>query len=34
LSLSYDIIKAYRGELQVESTEGAGTTFIVALPLA
>ena len=33
LSLSYDIIKAHGGELKVESKEGVGTTFIIALPI-
>ncbi|RLD19011.1 MAG: hypothetical protein DRI69_09345 [Bacteroidetes bacterium] len=33
LSMSYDIItKGHGGDLRVETTEGAGTTFIVALP--
>ena len=32
LSLAYDIVKAHGGELQVESQEGVGTTFIVTLP--
>ncbi|MES2371179.1 MAG: ATP-binding protein [Bacteroidota bacterium] len=32
LSLSYDIIKAHGGELQVETNEGEGTTFIIHLP--
>ena len=33
LSLSYDIItKEHRGTMRVESREGEGTTFIVALP--
>ena len=33
LSLSYDIIKAHGGELQVESTVGLGTSFIIHLPV-
>ncbi len=34
LSLSYDIItKGHAGTLEVESTEGEGTTFIITLPL-
>lgn len=34
LSLSYDIItKGHAGTLDVESTEGEGTTFIITLPL-
>ena len=32
LSLSYDIIKAHAGELNVDSKEGGGTTFIIQLP--
>jgi signal transduction histidine kinase len=31
LSLSYDIIKAHGGELQVESEMGHGTQFIIQL---
>ncbi len=33
LSLSYDIIKAHKGEIKVESEEGKGTSFIIHLPL-
>ena len=33
LSMSYDIVKAHGGELQVESEDKEGTTFIVSLPL-
>ena len=33
LSLSYDIIKAHGGEINVETKEGQGTTFKVSLPL-
>ena len=34
LSLSYDIVtKGHEGKLQVESTEGQGTTFRIILPL-
>jgi len=33
LSLSYDIVKAHEGELRVESVDGDGTTFLIALPL-
>jgi signal transduction histidine kinase/streptogramin lyase len=33
LSLSYDIVKAHGGELKVESNAGAGTGFIVLLPI-
>lgn len=32
LSLSYDIVKAHGGELRFETTEGAGTTFIILIP--
>jgi len=34
LSLSYDIItKGHNGEIEVNSQEGEGTTFIIKLPL-
>ncbi|MGA9239714.1 two-component regulator propeller domain-containing protein, partial [Robiginitalea sp.] len=33
LSLSYDIIKAHGGTLEVESEEGKGTEFIIKLPV-
>ncbi len=33
LSLSYDIVKAHKGELLVESREGAYTEFILQLPV-
>lgn len=33
LSLSYTIISRHKGTIQVESTVGVGTTFIVTLPL-
>ena len=33
LSLSYDIVKAHGGELQVETKEGEGTEFIILLPI-
>ena len=33
LSMSYDIIKAHGGELQVETKIGEGATFIIQLPL-
>jgi signal transduction histidine kinase len=33
LSLSYDIIKSHGGELKVETVEGAGTEFIIVLPI-
>jgi signal transduction histidine kinase len=32
LSLSYDIIKAHRGELQIKSNEGGFTVFKILLP--
>jgi signal transduction histidine kinase len=32
LSLSYDIIKAHRGEIKVETTEGEGAAFVIQLP--
>ena len=32
LSLSYDIVKAHGGILEVESEEGVGTTFMIKLP--
>jgi signal transduction histidine kinase len=31
LSLSYDIVKAHRGELKVETKEGIGSEFIIVL---
>jgi len=34
LSLSYDIIKAHQGEIQVESIEGEGSEFIIQLPIS
>jgi signal transduction histidine kinase len=33
LSLSYDIVKAHRGEIKVETVEGIGSEFIIHLPL-
>jgi signal transduction histidine kinase len=33
LSLSYDIVKAHGGEIQVLSTENKGTDFTVQLPI-
>jgi len=33
LSLSYDIIKAHGGKIEVESEENRGTDFIITLPL-
>jgi two-component system NtrC family sensor kinase len=32
LSLSYDIVKAHGGEIQVQSKENQGTEFTVVLP--
>ena len=32
LSMSYDIIKAYGGEIKVESKENEGSQFIIELP--
>ena len=32
LSLAYDIVKAHGGEINVETTEGEGTEFIIHLP--
>ncbi|MCK5367248.1 MAG: histidine kinase, partial [Cyclobacteriaceae bacterium] len=32
LSLSYDIVKAHRGSLSVESTENKGTEFTIQIP--
>lgn len=34
LSLSYDIVKAHGGELKVETKLGAGSLFIIQLPVA
>jgi signal transduction histidine kinase len=33
MSLSYDIVKAHGGELKVETEEGAGSEFILHLPI-
>ena len=33
LSLAYDIIKAHGGEIKVETIEGAGSEFIISLPI-
>jgi len=33
LSLSYDIVKAHGGEIKVNTKEGAGTEFIIQLPI-
>jgi K+-sensing histidine kinase KdpD len=32
IQTSYDIIKAHGGELKVETKQGEGSTFIIALP--
>jgi len=32
LSLAYDIVKAHGGELNVETKEGEGSSFIIQLP--
>jgi signal transduction histidine kinase len=32
-SLSYDIVKAHGGELEVKSNEGDGSLFTIQLPL-
>jgi signal transduction histidine kinase len=34
LAITRTIVEAYRGRISVESVEGAGTTFVVELPLA
>lgn len=34
LSLAYDIVKAHGGEISVQANEGAGTTFIIQLPVS
>ena len=34
LTLSYDIIKAHRGEIYVESSEGVGSKFTILVPLS
>ena len=33
LSMSYDIVKAHGGELNVETKEGEGAEFIITLPI-
>ena len=33
LSLSYDIIKAHKGEIKLETGEGEGSEFIMQLPV-
>ena len=33
LSLCFDIIKAHGGEIKVETKEGAGSAFIIKLPV-
>ncbi|MGB4771294.1 MAG: ATP-binding protein, partial [Chitinophagaceae bacterium] len=32
LSLSYDIIKSYGGEIKLETREGKGSTFTIIIP--
>jgi signal transduction histidine kinase/streptogramin lyase len=34
LSLSYDIVKAHGGELQVETKEGEGSEFVIHIPVS
>ena len=34
LSLSYDIVKAHGGELNVETKEGEGSVFTIQLPIS
>ena len=34
LSLSYDIIKAHRGDIKVESKEGEGSEFVIEIPVS
>jgi two-component system NtrC family sensor kinase len=34
LSLSYDMIKAHAGEINVETKEGEGAEFVIQIPLA
>src|SRR4029077_12847093 len=34
LSMVYGIVERHRGKLEIESTLGKGTTFIIRLPLA
>lgn len=33
LSIAYDIVKKHKGEIQVESVVGRGTTFVVSIPV-
>jgi len=32
IQTSYDIVKAHRGELHVESKDGEGSNFIITIP--
>ena len=34
LAITYGIVKDYGGDIQVESREGEGTTFILSFPAA
>jgi signal transduction histidine kinase len=34
LSVSYETVKLYGGQIKVQSKEGVGTTFTVMLPFA
>jgi signal transduction histidine kinase len=34
LAIAYGIVKMHRGSIEVESTEGKGTTFVVKLPVS
>lgn len=34
LSLAYSIVQKHKGQIEVESTEGVGTTFTIYLPIA
>ena len=32
LTIAHQIVREHRGEIQVQSTEGIGTTFLISLP--